>query len=444
VSLDAFLTSHRTSAGVPSRLAPDVSYQFDCSAVLNLVAKRKFAEIVADQDLFSLLYVELASRIFRIPPFAFHREAVKINFRGKAEMLTATLVALDAFRQCCQRALSTKTAVRVCHLKDRGRFGWHLFSSAAEGMDTRKIYWTPYSSYYLGVLAELTGSLGMRLSWVAENVRIISASVDKKISAPVAILMPGGDLSPAPWIEAKLYPEEDVLRKMIDLREGAIEPDFFLSTVKSLGPAIPVHKVILFLRGGSVLESYFKGRWSPSPKGDEKEPSFAIDCGYLTLQLLVEYLYRGPAAFEIYVVKTLADSTPASPAAACAAAGGAGRAFEGTVDDSEKTFDLCQLYELAHCFQIEGLMDACANLLGRFARIEDRDTIAHLATMGSTEAPVSKEEALGVDIGEYLEIGDGRYHRIQNEQLGKLAKVLQADSEKWMAASGGAAAKAAV
>lgn len=143
-------------------------------------------------------------------------------------------------------------------------------------------------------------------------------------------------------IEPKaILPRDNLQNTMYSAYKNQIMCDYSLVTDDGI---VKIHSVILFTYGGEVIQKILTVNMKESLEKTICFNSFSLN----TVKAFVDYIYLGEKAFK-----------PES--------------------FLEKDINLCELFEMAHIYQIQPLIDCCTNLFSLFSSLDDINQIESLA-----------------------------------------------------------------
>jgi hypothetical protein len=281
--------------------------------------------------------------------------------------LEASLKVMLVFRKFCQEAIDTKKSSEFYSIENA--CDWALISGPLP-LDLSKEAWTYFfPTLCAPILPVMAEAIGLNYSSEIKNIAARSKYNPMEIrnrDASLITLTPNSrEHLTYPILPRTFASTATLSEEFLSLFTAKKLTDFSLVSSKD-GSAVGVHKVILYLNGGSAVKAMLDGEWKES-----KSASINLDYSSQTIELFAEFLYRGPEKFLDYVIELVGKTVPTAGA--------------GSVADTQPDPDLAELFTLATMLDVPALADSCTNLLSLLTTEKDLSCLTELAAINGID-----------------------------------------------------------
>lgn len=343
--------------GPPPQMARAENFNKDISSLENSFSRRDFSEIIESSELFWLAFCKAFSQISGEDSDAFSTslQGKKLTISGKEHIIPDVQKCVEQIRQIFVKGMLERTGFTILPVKVCDKIFIRESSEIIDLTDWLSdrnfhLYKTWFGSFVKPTMQSFCESIGATCSDVVVSQKIVDDEdfgVQSKSIKAFKVDWVSGDHFVYP-IEAKVIPSRDNLKKsMHSMYENQILCD--LSLVAKDG-TVNVHSIPLFTYGGEMIQKMLTCNMKESLEKVVHFNEFSLN----SVKAFVDFIYLGEDGLEPESVL-------------------------------KRNVNLCELFQMAHTYQVQTLIDCCTNLFSLFSSTKDIEKIKYLAELYENE-----------------------------------------------------------
>ena len=339
------------------QMAMNENFNKYVSSLENAFSRRDFSEIIESPELFWLAFCKAFSQIDGEDSdcFATSLKGKTLTISGKEHIILDLQKCVEQIRKLFARGMQERTSFTILPVKISTKI---FIRDNAEFIDLTdwlndrnfNLYETWFGSFVEPTMQSFCELIGVTCSDVVVPIRYKCVEEQGVLSEDVKafkIDWVSGDHFVYP-IEAKVIPSRNDLKKsMHSMYENQILCD--LSLVAKDG-AVNVHSIPLFTYGGEMIQKMLTCNMKESLEKVVYFNEFSLN----SVKAFVDFMYLGEDGLEPESVL-------------------------------KRDVDLCELFHMAHTYQVQTLIDCCTNLFSLFSSTKDIEKIKYLAELYENE-----------------------------------------------------------